>query len=163
MKLSLVGILLAVFFLGSLLAHEGEKHNDKAAQTPPVAVYEAINQAYLKDVKPIFEAKCHDCHGSGKPLPWYAGLPVIKWLIEYDIREAKEHLDFSDDFPFTGQGTPAEDLKAILKSTKQQNMPPLRYLIMHWNSGLTEVDRQAIDYWAKEGLRVLSQQTPDIE
>ena len=37
----------------------------------------------------------------------------IKGLLDSDVKEAKKHLDMSDDFPFDGHGSADEDLKDV--------------------------------------------------
>ena len=76
-------------------------------------------------MKPIFQKKCLACHGTGNTLPWYASIPGPKQLIQNDIKEAKKHMDMSQDFPFLGHGTPKDDLKALKKTIKKETMPPV--------------------------------------
>lgn len=114
-----------------------------------------INSAYIRDVKPIFQKKCFDCHSGETRYPWYAKLPIAKTMIEGDIQEAKSHLDFSNDFPFKGHGSPQEDLEEILRSVKSDEMPPLRYRILHWGSKVTPEEKATIQAWVAESQKPL--------
>ncbi len=144
----------------ALSAHSGEEHQkNKMESAPSPEGLKKVNEHYLKQVKPIFKKKCFSCHGSGVDLPWYAVIPGPKQLMEWDIKKAKKHLDFSRDFPFVSHATPKKDLQAILKMVREGSMPPLRFLLMHWDGALTLEEDQVIQAWAKKSLLQL-QQTP---
>lgn len=148
------GVLLAVSVLGTrTLAHKGMTHPAGAA-TSAQALAE-VNASYLRQVKPIFHAKCFDCHGSGKPLPWYAGIPGAKQLIRSDIRTARKHLDMDRDFPFGGHASPLEHLESLAEVIKDGSMPPWRYRIAHRGSALTPQEIAVIQAWIDEGRKAL--------
>lgn len=152
-----------------LFAHEGEEHSAETDQAvmgddgfeviskePTKNQTQMVNALYLKHVKPIFKEKCLDCHGSGNPLPWYSNIPGPKQLIEEDMREAKKHMDMSEDIPFSGHGTLKDDLTAIEEVMKDNSMPPFRYKIMHWNSGLSEDEKVSIQKWIEKSRVILN-------
>jgi hypothetical protein len=114
-----------------------------------------INQSYLRNVRPIFQKKCLDCHGNAIKLPWYSSIPGIKQLIQHDIKEAKKHMDMSNDFPFAGHGTLEDNFKALRNTVNKGNMPPLRYKLMHWGSSLSKEEKKIIDQWVTDGLFIL--------
>lgn len=116
---------------------------------------EKINLEYQNKVKAIFQSKCMNCHSTQTEYPFYYNWPFAKKLIDDDIAESKKHLDMTNDFPFSGHGTPAEYLEAINKVTSKGSMPPMRYRIMHWASGLTNVERKTISTWVNESLNLL--------
>ena len=148
-----VFILWIALLIGfPLWAHE-RHHDTQTGMQEPIAAKAAsvrINEAYLYNGKPIFQAKCFDCHSALTRYPWYYRLPGAKQLIDRDIREAKKHLDMTRDFPFEGHGTPAEDLEAIAETVKKSTMPPWRYRIMHRGSALTDSERRIILQWIQE-------------
>lgn len=143
-----------------LAAHSGERKTDMhshANETFPKATLAQINQSYLKEVKPLLEKKCFDCHASGQELPWYGSLPGLSSLLKRDQRKAKEHLDFSQDFPFVGHGDTRADLNALIRSNQKSSMPPQRYLTMHWGAKLTDQDKETINDWAQKSLDALNE------
>lgn len=79
------------------------------------------------------------------------------------MKEAKEHLDFTNDFPFQGHGSPKEDLEAIADSMRDESMPPFRYRIMHWKTQLTDQEREMILKWAQNGNKILSIESHDTK
>lgn len=145
------------------LAHKGEDHSKQKPTAQPAPAddeaLKAINASYMKNVKPIFQKSCFDCHSSSTQYPWYSNLPGAKQLIQKDIAEAKTHLDMSADFPFVSHGTPREDLEAIRDSLRNESMPPLRYRLMHWNSALDEKEQKAVLQWVENGLKWLNEPT----
>lgn len=144
-------------------AHKNHPHykDQKIVASPTAAKEEAIhfapiNESYQKDVKPIFMRSCFNCHSQSPELPWYHVLPIAKGLIESDMTEAKEHLDFSHGFPFQGHGAPKEDLEAIADAVRDDSMPPLRYRLMHWGSSLSQEDRAVVLAWVEKSLKAIS-------
>lgn len=153
--LSLTILMMGLFSF----AHEGKKHS---AHHPKPSVQEKsdlaqISEMYLSDVKPIFEKKCFDCHGSQGSSPWYRNMPIVKQLIDHDLQESKEHLDMTTDFPFKSHATPKEDLDAIQETIDKNEMPPFRYRIMHSNSALTGEEKGKVRKWIQFGKSLLKE------
>jgi hypothetical protein len=123
-----------------------QKENE-ALRKKKFAELALISQEYVRSVKPIFVKKCGDCHGLEPRYPWYYLLPGAKQLIDHDIEKGRNHLDISIDFPFKGHGTPASDLEALKKTIEEGSMPPLRYLLVHWDKRLTTEDKKIFMKW----------------
>ncbi len=119
---------------------------------------EQINSKYLNGVKQIFAKKCLSCHGVNNDLPWYYNIPGVKQTMDNDMEEAKKHMDMSHDFPFGGHGSPVDDLNALFKTIKKDEMPPLKYKIIHWDSGLTENEIFEVNKWIKDSKLILRQE-----
>ncbi|MCF6309218.1 MAG: heme-binding domain-containing protein [Sulfurimonas sp.] len=118
-------------------------------------IYKEINTQYMKNIKPIFEKKCFDCHGSVSNYPWYYNVPGVKQMMDYDIKEAKKHMDMSKDFPFISHETPLNDLTSLKDIAIKGSMPPLRYVLGHWNSSLAEDEKQVLKKWSEESISKL--------
>lgn len=156
-------MMTALSFLAAApsFGHKGESHENQEpakALDPSSAealILQKINDEYLSKVKPIFNQSCMNCHGSNTKYPWYHSLPFAKKIIDYDVTEAKVHLDMTNDYPFGGHGSPSEDLEAILASLEKDTIPPLRYKMMHWSSRLTSEEVTTVKNWIKSGLEEL--------
>ncbi len=159
--------IILVFFLGlfstNVSAHNGEHHADPnhAKTKHPVGESEKekfarINEKYLIDVKPIFQKSCFDCHSSETRYPWYYKVPGIHHLIDSDIKEAREHIDFGPDFPFKSHAMPLDDLKAIAEDVEGNEMPPLTYRILHKESSLSDKEKEVIKNWVQMSLQLLN-------
>ena len=148
-----------------MLAHSGEKH-DKTKELPPkteikenkVDIYTQINEEYIKNIKPIFEVKCFNCHSDKTKQYWYSNFPIVSSIIKKDIKEAKEHLDFSKDFPFLSHDTPQKDLISILEAFEKRTMPPFKYKIMHSESKITPNDIKKVKLWVENSLSILKKE-----
>jgi len=161
----------AILFLAfQAFAHKGVDHSKEGQRKgktkthskskpvikkPTLLQLKRVNLHYKEQVKPIFKAKCWDCHGSGNDLPWYSVIPGIKQLLESDLSDAKKHMDMSDDFPFKGHGSPKEDLEALRRMLQEESMPPFRYRVLHWGYLPTAVEEQKIHYWIEESMDIL--------
>lgn len=116
------------------------------------AALSQIKASYHQEIEPIFEQKCLMCHGVAKRLPLYAKLPPASWLVDYDRKEAKEEINFTWGFPFRGElgeEGQAKALEEIAEVVKENSMPPLIYLLMHWKSSLTDEEKTKILAWVK--------------
>jgi len=132
--------------------------NKDGEAIPSCADLDAVNQSYLKEIRPIFEAKCLMCHGIVKKIPLYSIVPPASWLVQSDMTEAKQHLNMSFDFPFPGKDVdvPQDGLEDLIDVINDNSMPPIYYKAMHWKSGLSQEERQKILAWAKGGLKDLN-------
>ena len=155
-------MLIAVMAHGHMGHHHGDHMNDaQLSKKPEVgtkekAVFTEINSEYQRTINQIILNKCSACHGNATIYPWYHKLPWIGQMLDKDIAEAREHLNFTPGFPFQGHGTPLEDLEAIRKSVVDGTMPPLRYRVMHWNSGLTDSEKTQILKWIDNSIAKIS-------
>ena len=125
--------------------------------TPPeiIATYVTI-QADFQTVKPLFQRGCFDCHSAQTRYPWYHKIPLVKGLIDRDIREARKRLDFTDGFPFKGKARPADNLLDIRNELEEGEMPPLLYRMMHWSAKPSATERATIFTWIDNSLRLLA-------
>lgn len=164
-------ILFSFFFYSNIVVgHGDEDHRDPKdsqevkvdgsgfeiiSSAPSAEVLKKINDLYQAEVKTIFSNKCLSCHGINIDKPWYYVLPGAKQLIDYDMLEAKKHMDMTNDFPFAGHGTPKDDLDALKRTIRKGSMPPLRYKLLHWNSNITNSEKAIIIKWINESLDIL--------
>jgi hypothetical protein len=153
-------LVIPLFSSMLLLAHGDNKHTEAKKNISQenihtdkkLIIYKTINIEYIKDIKPIFKKKCFDCHGNATKFPWYYKIPGIKQMIDYDIKEAKKHIDMSKDFPFISHETPLKDLNSLEEAVLLDDMPPLRYILGHWDSRLSESEKESIIKWSKESI-----------
>ena len=149
MKNKVLGVIvlagaLSLVFAGRLFAQMNEAEQ-----------VERIGKFYKKEIKPIFQKKCFDCHSNYTRYPWYYNVGLGKDIIDDDIREGKIRMDMSRDFPFTLQGSPKRDLELIEHVIKQDSMPPGRYKVMNWGKGLTQKEKNQILDWVAQSKEIL--------
>jgi len=118
----------------------------------------SIKEVYDREISPVFGVKCMDCHGTPQQLPLYSKIPGVSGLVYDDIRHAKKDLDMTWGFPFTSKSTIDHDLHEIEEVLEEDEMPPRKYRVMHWSSGLTAEEKKMILEWV-EGSRALLAET----
>lgn len=167
--MKLTFILMLLLYGTQVWSHGKEKHGESPVKKVEETHHDTIemkkvaesinleiNEAYLREVKPIFKKSCFDCHGSVVNYPWYYKIPGVKQMIDSDIREAKKHFDFSEDYPFKSHDSQLNDLKSISKAVKDGAMPPFDYSLMHNNSKLTDQEKSIIETWIKQSIKKLN-------
>lgn len=159
MKIIFVVLLVAFAHIETVWAH-GAHHHENGAPSYNLSVSQ-INDLYVRSVRPIFQAKCFDCHSDRTVYPPYYKIPGVKWWIDDDIKEAREHIDMSHDFPFGGHGTPLDDLQAMRDVIRNGTMPPWLYRLAHRESRLTDDDRRIILQWIADAEALIPSDPTD--
>jgi hypothetical protein len=98
---------------------------------------------------------CFDCHSNETNWPWYANVAPVSWLVQRDVEEGREHLNFSDWNRRNGEdeGSEPDELgEAILEG----EMPPSQFLITHPEARLTAAEQAAL----VQGLQATAAQSP---
>lgn len=157
LKTLLRGFFLLLAVRTEAFGHTGHHHSaEKKIETPPTEAHTLLVQTltaeYNLKVAPIVQGKCLHCHGGNTQMPWYHYLPGVSHLMNHHRKESAEHLDLSKDYPFISHASEKEDLEAMAKIAKDGSMPPWYYRLAHWNSGLTQKEREEIINWTNLGL-----------
>lgn len=98
----------------------------------------------------MLEKKCAGCHFPDAVLPFYASFPVISTVMETDIDLGLRAYDMKKLFA-TGDKPIIEPVLAKLEHVAAvKNMPPLRYLSVHWDSTISAEDQEAVKAWVNE-------------
>jgi len=79
---------------------------------------------------------CFDCHSNETAWPWYTNIAPMSWLIQRDVDEGRESLNFSE----WSRGGEGED---AAETVSEGRMPPFQYVILHPDASLSGADRQA--------------------
>ena len=111
-----------------------------------IAVDENLDKNF-KHAARIIYSKCADCHSSSGVLPFYAHLPLARKLIEKDINDGIERFNFDNKFLGNGENFSELDLARLESVIYANSMSPMRYRILHWNSGLNKSERESIQKW----------------
>ena len=164
-----LGLLLIVpgvsTFSNGEKKHDDDKNDNKETAETTLSdsvkiirdsVYATINNNY-QTVRYIFRKSCFDCHSDSTKYPWYHVLPFIGGMIDDDIKEAKEHLDLSNDFPFSGHATQIERLREIREEIADGDMPILSYRFMHWGLLIEGKRQDSLFLWIDESIKLLKQ------
>jgi hypothetical protein len=81
-------------------------------------------------VMDVFAHACINCHSEKTRWPWYSQVAPISWLVENDVKRAREHLNLSrwDSLDAVEQRL---RLTAIATVIENREMPLHRYVVFH--------------------------------
>ena len=60
---------------------------------PPVAAEPLWDSPQTRD---LAVRACFDCHSNETEWPWYSNVAPISWLVQRDVEEGREELNFSE-------------------------------------------------------------------
>ena len=118
-------------------------------QLPPNALTAMkTDDPLLAKALPVLAEKCVNCHSSEYFLPFYAKFPVAKGIIEKDIREGLRWFDLMEGM----QANPVSEvtLAKVEHVLLEGNMPPMRYLALHWNHAISSQEKADLLAWVKD-------------
>ena len=101
------------------------------------------------DVRQILQRSCYDCRSHQTIWPWYSHIAPVSWLIAHDVKEGREHLNFS----VWSQYDQRKQLRLhdeIQEMIDKEEMPLRPYLWLHPAAKLSEQDKRVIREWLIE-------------
>jgi len=120
--------LLALFLLIQLVPY-GRQHTN-----PPVVQEPKWDSPQTRE---LAQRACFDCHSNESNWPWYSNVAPVSWLVQRDVEEGRQHLNFSD----WGRVREAGE---IPQSVREGYMPPFQFLITHPAARLTQAEKDAL-------------------
>jgi hypothetical protein len=105
-------------------------------------------------VADVFGKACVNCHSEKTQWPWYSHWAPVSWLVENDVKHAREHLNLSrwDDLQEVDQRML---LTAIATVIENREMPPHRYVVFHPEAKLSAEDSARVIEWTRAERRRL--------
>jgi hypothetical protein len=144
-----VSSLLLVWILASVFVHPLPHEVSDQASAPllPGA-----------DIPPsaagVLAKACVNCHSEKTQWPWYSHVAPVSWLVENDVKHAREHLNLS-----RWDGLQEVDqrmlLTAIATVIENHEMPPNKYVVLHPEAKLSADDAVRIIEWTRAERRRL--------
>lgn len=113
---NLVGIAAGILLLAQFVPY-GRNHVN-----PPVLKEPAWN---LPETRMLAQRACFDCHSNETRWPAYSTIAPGSWLIQRDVDEGREDLNFSE------WGRSYEEAKEAAGSVEKGKMPPSYYVALH--------------------------------
>jgi cytochrome c len=100
------------------------------------------------NARKVLLTKCADCHSNETRWPAYSHLAPGSWLIERDIVKGRARMNLSH---WEAMSPDERDvlIAKMVHETRDGEMPPLQYRIIHWNANLTTADLAAIRSMSK--------------
>lgn len=128
--LIILAVLLGGFILMQLVPY-GRTHSN-----PPVVSEPDWDSA---ETQALAERACFDCHSNETEWPWTSHIAPTSWLIQHDVEEGREHLNFSEWS--IGGGEDGEEMAEVIY---EGEMPLAIYLITHPEARLSEDEKQRL-------------------
>jgi hypothetical protein len=149
---SVSGFLL-VWFLASVFVHPLPHKVSAGAHAPLLAGADVP-----PSVADVFGHACINCHSEKTSWPWYSNVAPVSWLVEGDVKNAREHLNLS-----RWDSLEAADrrmlLTAIATVIENREMPPHKYVLMHPEAKLAAEDSTRVIEWTRAERRRLRAST----
>jgi hypothetical protein len=100
----------------------------------------------------VLERSCQNCHSERTEWPWYSYIAPVSWLVESDVRQARDHMNLShwDEYAAEKREEILAQVGAVARSGE---MPPMRYTAVHANAKLSSAEREQIYQWARTERR----------
>ncbi len=112
------------------------------AQLIPVARENPPVEAELPappELRALLRRACYDCHSNETRWPWYSQLAPVSWLVAHDVKDAREHMNFSTWNAYDEEER-LEKLEEAVEEVEEGNMPLPPYLLLHRDAALSEAD-----------------------
>jgi len=98
------------------------------------------------ELKTILKRSCYDCHSNETIWPWYSYVAPVSWLVADDVKEGREHLNFSD-WQNIEHRKIGKVKNEIWEEVSEEAMPLWQYRILHPEAKLSERDKQILRDW----------------
>jgi hypothetical protein len=95
---------------------------------PPVLAEPAWDDPVARE---LAVRACFDCHSNQTNWPWYSNVAPMSWLIQRDIDEGREELNWSE----WGPGSEGDE---SAETVLEGSMPPNSYALLHSEARLTD-------------------------
>lgn len=122
--LAIAGLLVVVQFIPY-----GRDHTN-----PPVIAEPAWNSEQTRE---LTVKACFDCHSNQVIWPWYSNVAPVSWLVQRDVDEGREELNFSE-------WNRRQDGDEASETVTDGSMPPQQYLLTHPEARLSDADLNAL-------------------
>lgn len=124
-------LALGVLFALIQLVPYGRDH-----ESPPVTREVRWDSERTRD---LAVGACYDCHSNLTEWPWYSNVAPISWLVEKDVKEGREVLNFTEwDRPQEGEADEAAEV------VREGEMPPWQYKPTHPAGRLSSTEQEEL-------------------
>lgn len=123
---------------------------DKERSTK-VSTHIKLDSADVEIQQMFYEKGCDYCHTPNAELPFYASLPIAKQIMDYDVKQGYLHFNMKavmDSFQ-NEKAVSEVDLAKIERVMLNKEMPPTRYVALHWLGSMSETETAKILEWVQ--------------
>jgi len=105
----------------------------RAHTNPPVTVAVAWDS---RETESLIRGACFDCHSNETRWPWYSHVAPVSWLVQSDVDEAREKLNFSEGN--------LKEIGEVAEVVHEGEMPPWFYRPAHREARLSPEEKQSL-------------------
>lgn len=149
-KLFLIALIIVIVFVIILQFFRPELKNPSEDSKKYISSHIQVPDNVLSQL----EKSCFDCHSYRTKWPWYSKISPVVYLINSDVEEGREHLNFSEwgDYSISVMMEMLEDIE---KEVMDDEMPLWIYLPMHPEAKLSGEDKEMFAGWIKKSKEQL--------
>ncbi len=136
----------AILVLGIALSFAHPSGNPRMVDRSKMEILPGAEIA--PEVRQIVVNKCADCHSNATRWPVYSRFAPASWLVEHDIMEARDHLNFSLWQEYDTE-TRLDLLARSAVEVRKGDMPLKPYAFMHPEARFTDAERTLFINWTK--------------
>jgi hypothetical protein len=157
---AIAGLAIFSLVLGCILAsvfvHPLEHRVSDRASAPLLA-----GADIPPSIAGVLAHACVNCHSEKTQWPWYSRVAPVSWLVENDVKHAREHLNLSrwDSLQEVDQRML---LTAIATVIENHEMPPHKYVVLHPEAKLSADDSVRVIEWTRAERRRLRASASNI-
>ena len=104
----------------------------------------------------LLKTACYDCHSNETVYPWYSGIAPVSWLVNHDVEEGRDELNFSEWANYSLRRK-NHKLEEVIELVEEGEMPIPIYTITHSDAKLSQEEIKLLVKWAKDAM------VPEIE
>jgi mono/diheme cytochrome c family protein len=139
-----LGFLIVAFIALQLIPYGHTRSN------PPVLAEPTWDSPATRA---LAKQACFDCHSNETEWPLYARVAPVSWLIQRDVVEGREHLNFSE------WHRPQREAAEAAEKVLEGDMPLGIYRLMHSHARLSDASRQRLARGLEQTLGPVSNET----
>ena len=89
------------------------------------------------EARRIAVTACYDCHSNETNWPWYSHVAPMSWLVQDDVQEGRDELNFSE-------WDRRQDADDLVESVSEGSMPPRPSLLLHPSARLSAAEKATL-------------------
>lgn len=100
------------------------------------------------DVMAALRKSCWDCHSNETVWGWYTRVAPMSWLVAHDVKEGREHLNFSR-WDAMDASRLAKLARELPEEVEEGEMPTTLYVLAHPGAKPSAAERAAMVAWGR--------------
>ena len=128
--LGISGVVIGGALVVAQVVPYGRDHTN-----PPVAAEPTWDSPTTRT---LAQRACFDCHSNETRWPWYSHVAPSSWLVQSDVDEGRQELNFSEF------QKPFKEAREAGQTVRDQTMPPRSYLLVHPEARLSAAEREQL-------------------